>query len=306
LNQTTFQSLILFLLTFKISTVIATYYTESDQFFYIQFFEKSQGIDLLELYSLQASILSSYEPGYTVIIWLSNKLLNRTFFIALSNSLLAITFFNLWIKRGGHWLLIFIILLTNYYFFVCYFSAERLKFAFLFFGIALVFEKKKLKYLIFIILSILTHFQLIILLSAKYISVIKFKKHLINFRNICFVLILVFVFYSLFKNYINYKFNVYFLRYFDFEGLIKIFILLFFCLSYSNSKKEVILSYLPILAAVFLFSGERVIIMAYFLFMYHSISYNKGINSGVILINLYLLIKTIPFITNTIKFGSAF
>jgi hypothetical protein len=295
-----------FSLVFILSILISPFYTESDQVFYNSFFESAKNSNLFELFLLQNNQLSSIEPGYTFIVWVFSKCFDRSIFIAFFNASLSLIYFDLWTKKGGNWLLVLLIICSNYYFYVIYFSAERLKFGFLFLGIALIFINQKKKFWSFVIFAIITHLQLVILSLSFFLKRAGDFKVKLNGRVLVYFFVIISILSKIFFDYVGWKISFYFLRYFDLEGVIKLLILIFFSALYSPSKKKVILSFLPILMAVIFLSGERVNIMAYFLFMYYCIGYRRGLNFGIFVVNLYFLGKTIFFVGNTIKFGSAF
>lgn len=299
-------NLLVFFFIFIISYILLPYFVNGDQFQYNNFYEQIKGLSWIEAFGLNITLLSSYEPGYPTIIWLVANYIDKILFISIINSLFAFFVFKLAIKNGCYPIIAFFVIISNYYFYVCYFSAERLKFSLFFFTIALLlYNYKKLKFN-FLIISIFCHVQIIILLICKYLPNLNFKSLKIN----KFQILLSTVFFTIliiqFIPYLYYKFTVYLFRYFDWEGIIKMMLFVFFSIKYSNSPKKVLLMYLPILLFILLVTGERVTIFGYFIFMFYAIQYKKGLNFGLIFINIYFLIKSLFFVKNIINFGDGF
>jgi hypothetical protein len=289
---------------FILSYTLIPFYTNSDQLHYNAFYEQVKELDWFEAIALNAAMLSSFEPGYPTLVWIFSNIFEKTIFISFSNSLLALFFYKLAIKIGCNPIIAFLVLVSNFYFYVCYFSAERLKFSLIFFSLSLLYFNRKKYFLTFLFSSLFCHIQVIILVIAMYMPRFNwFKKNKIQ---ALFVLFFLLLFFFQLSPYLSYKLSVYSFRYFDWEGVLKISFLFFFSLKYSLQKNKVFLMYLPILFFLLLLSGERVTIFAYFIFMYFAVQYKNGLNFGLISVNIYFLYKSIFFIDNVIKYGDGF
>ncbi len=301
-----FFSLLVIITIFLLTYILLPYFVNGDQFQYNNFYEQIKDLSWVEAFGLNITLLSSYEPGYPTIIWLVSNYIDKILFISIINSLFAFFVFKLAVKNGCHPIIAFFVLISNYYFYVCYFSAERLKFSLFFFTIALLLYNYKKINFNFIIISIFCHVQIIILLICKYLPNLNFKSQKINKLQIILITLIFSFLFIQFIPYLYYKLTVYLFRYFDWEGVVKMMLFVFFSLKYSNSPKKVLLMFLPILIFILLLSGERVTIFGYFIFMFYAIQYNKGFNFGLISINLYFLFKSIFFVNNIMNFGDGF
>ncbi len=293
-----------FLSVFILSSSLIPYYVNSDQLYYNAFFEQVKDLDLLEAIALNAAMLSSFEPGYPSLVFIFSRIFEKSIFISISNALFALLVFRLAVNFGCNRILAFLILVSNFYFYVCYFSAERLKFSLIFYSLSLLYFNRSKHFIAFLFSSLLFHVQVVILLISMYLP--RFNWLIRNKIQGSLLVLFLLIFFLKLSPYLSYKLSVYSFRYFDLDGVIKVFFL--FCLSliYSSEKLKVVLMYLPILFFVLLLSGERVTIFAYFIFMYFAIQYRKGINVGLISVNLYFLFKGYMFIDNVVRYGDGF
>ena len=71
-------------------------------------------------------------------------------------------------------------------------------------------------------------------------------------------------------------------------------------------KLTVIFGYIPIIIVSFIVGPERIVIIAYFIFLYYALQYNKGFNLGIGLTSIYFALKSIDFLINVIHTGQGF
>jgi thiol:disulfide interchange protein len=77
-------------------------------------------------------------------------------------------------------------------------------------------------------------------------------------------------------------------------------IVLFFVLAilYSKNKLETVLLFFPIFISVFLFGGDRINFLGYFIFLYYGLQFRRGWNFGVLVTSGYFAYATIDFCIN--------
>lgn len=136
------------------------YYLDGDQAHYINFYNSTHMADAAVVPTLQMVFTGSAEPLFGYAIWFfSNLGLDKNTFIALSNALLtAVT--GLALKKSGANPIIFLLIVTNFYFVVLLTAAERLKFSYLFMIAAFLLPPKGR--LLFALLAPFFHFQTLI------------------------------------------------------------------------------------------------------------------------------------------------
>lgn len=297
-----------------ISYFFLQYNIEGDQAHYNLFYEFAKKSSFFEALSSSYSYIGSLEPIYPVLVWVLSSMIAKDIFMAIMNGLFA--YFTL--KLAGNILLprflIIIFLFTNYYAYVIYTSAERLKISLIFSLIAVIFFLKKDKTklaIIFGAISILTHIQTLFIFSSLILSANwrEFTRNM-KFSKLQFLIgILAVIFSILFylKEHIFLKAEAYISSGTNLEGVVKI-ILLFFVAYYSTDNKKLVLSlYLILFGAVLLVGSDRLVIFAYF---YTLLLYPKGgsifIRMPHYLLLIYFSFKSIGYLSNLIEYGDGF
>lgn len=308
----TFVCFIVILLTL----FVGRYYTEGDQNHYIQAYEDIKDSSLYYGFWVYRSHITTLEPIHYVISWFFSSIMgiDKLLSMSLSNGLLAFLFIRFVRHIGGFPFVSYIIVLTNYYFFVVYFTAERLKFAFIFLLLALlVSAHSKLRYLFFS-LSILSHMQMLIFVVAGAFErvllelAVVFKRFRLNKSLLLYLgvmLIFVGLFYYVFGDYLLWKVPQY-IRTMSLGSLWQTSLFMLLTLLYSKRKVLALLYFMPILLASLIVGPERIVIIAYFVFFYHAVQYKRGGNFGIIISTIYFSFKSIEFIDNIFSTGQGF
>ena len=143
------------------------FYYDGDQVNYINAYNNMHGSSLFEGFLIYQSSITTLEPIHFFLTWIFTNLnIDKILIMSIINSLLSLLLARILQKLNTNSIIIYFILFTNFYLLVLYFSAERLKFSFIFLSLALLnFENKK-KLILFLLLSIFTHLQNIIIIFA--------------------------------------------------------------------------------------------------------------------------------------------
>lgn len=157
--------LILGLGSYFASAWLLGHYTGSDQAHYTRFYESLVGAPLADIAYLQGNLTGSSEPLYGHLMWTGANVLglDHTMFISIWNMALVLALVGFMRKHQAP-LIVIALVLTNYYLLVLAFSAERLKFAYLFVTLGML-AHGWWRYLFFAAAPIF-HFQTIILYAA--------------------------------------------------------------------------------------------------------------------------------------------
>jgi len=299
-------------LIFFISIYISPYYIYGDQTPYRHVYEMLPNLNIYEGFIYYKKYLTSSELAYYFIVWTFSRVMEKDILMALVNGIFAFLSMQLFIKRGSSLYISAALVLSNYYLYVLYFSAERLKFSILFFVIALLYIGKR-KFYLYSFLSVMSHAQLFIMYGA-----LIFKKFFDEFGRVLisgkiqkfFLIGLIFLSIAVFLMYnqISNKFLIY-LSYKDgfyVSDMYKLLVFLLLTLYYSRNKFESILLFIPLLIIAFLLGGERINLFGYFIFLYYSLPVNRGINCGVIITIIYFAYKNMPYILKIIETGNGF
>jgi hypothetical protein len=163
---------------FSISIYIGPYYILGDQIPYKSVYNALPSLDFFNGFIYYKNNLSSIEPIYYIITWIFSRILEKDILMSFVNAVFAFYSFRLFVKWKASVYIAGIITLTNFYFYVFYFAADRLKFGFLFIAIALYNIENK-RFFIYSFLSLMSHAQLFII----YISFV-FNEFLIEVRRV--------------------------------------------------------------------------------------------------------------------------
>lgn len=138
-----------------------------DQLHYIKFYDELPNLSFLEAYIAQNNMLSSLEPGYLFVTYIASSFLglDRQIFFSIINSTIAylVAF---WMVKNRVSIIVFLLTAVNFYVLVLFFSADRLKLAFLFFVLYLL-TTNKYKF-VFFLMSMFTHVQMVVFLISKF------------------------------------------------------------------------------------------------------------------------------------------
>ena len=303
LSKYSLSNIFITLLIFCISMYISPYYTEGDQVHYRKVYLSLVDYNFFSGFSIYKLSVSSTEPISYTLTWIACHLFdNKDLYISFVNAIFAYTLASLLSKWKVAIPIIFIIILTNFYLYVLYFSAERLKYGILFFLVSLYYLENTKKFYFFAFLAILSHIQTLILYGSLmfYNVILNIKDVFITLEIKKFFLVsIILVIGSLFimQEQILVKFAAYHNEY-GINVFFKSFILLLLALYYSKNKSETLLLFIPLFVTIFLVGDMRVNMFSYFVFMYYALQVNHGYNFGVILTSMYNLYKSILYINN--------
>jgi hypothetical protein len=240
--------------------------------------------------------------------------INKIFFISFLNGMLAYISFNLFVLWGAKSRIAASIVLLNFYMFVLYFAAERLKIGIFFLFLSFLYAKNYSTGIVYFFVGLVSHVSIAFIGLAFWIqNTIKVisKKNIKIIYLIVFLIILIsiifYIFYSdrgIFLRKLNfYIYNHQEITILDF---IPTLICIYFSCKYSKKILNVFIFFMPVLIGTYLFGPERLNFFSYFLFLYYGLRFNRGMNLGVIISNFYLFLKSIIFIFYVINYGQGF
>lgn len=311
LKQNELINLIFILIpVFLISIWLLEYYLLGDQIHYIKTYEALADLSLKEGYDYYNGALSSKELIHFLLSWLLSDYINKNLFISIANILLAYFTVKLLTKWKVSFVIIFFIVVLNFYFIVLYTGAERLKFGILFLVISFYYFNNKKIFILFSVLAILAHTQTIIIYGSilvyfftkQIIYAMKFMKIKKSVFYLIFLIILVFP--LIYEQLVNKFFAYFYIN--SFLELYQWSLLFLLSLLYSRNKSQTILIFLVLCVITLLVGGSRVNMMSYFVFLYYGLQYKHGLNMGVIITSIYLFFKSIPFVYSIYMHGDGF
>ena len=247
--------------------------------------------------------ISSAEFGHYLLVWVASRFIDNNTFISFSNAIFAYVAMSVFQKWKASFVISFIIVVTNFYFYVMYFSTERLKIGFILLALSFLYSDKLKNLFGFAFLASITHIQTImvyisVIFNRCYVLIIKLLKTGKTFKYVIAFPLLVLPVFILREQFIS-KFQAYYHET-DWSDLVRIGLYFVLAIWYSKNKRETVLLFFPIFISVFLLGGDRVNFLGYFMFLYYGLKYRGGWNIGVLATSAYFAYATIDFCINTL------
>lgn len=306
-------TLFIVIYVYLLSILILSYYTEGDQVDYTNFYNESKYSEFKDVPILALKHLQSFEPLSYYILWVGAKFnVSKIIWISFLNCILGILVFRYLVINNVYFIAIFLIF-TNFYLLGLFSCAERLKISYIFILIALCFNS--FIRLFFFILSPFAHLQSFILLqSAIILSRKSFFKSLLRLKIKKFELITLIIFVLIFISFLSYyneglylKFNSYLLKYDQsLFNTFNIFILITLSFLIGIDKFTTIISLTPLIIFAYLFTGNRINMIAITIFLFLVVESRKTKNPYFLLFLLYMSLKSINFIYNIFIHNNGF
>jgi hypothetical protein len=308
LNKQTLNYILSFFLILLFHTLLDNlfnaYYKFPDGSRYKFVFETVSNFNFINGYFYFISYTGGSEPISYLLFYIFSIFCNFYFFNILLNTILTFFIFKLFKKYHVNTLYGILFFFTNFYILVLFYGAFRLKIGILFWIISLYTTNIKTQRF-FSIVSVLSHFQILIIYINNYLSgllksfKITLKLRKIFLYSICtFTIILILpiilpkIYYYInytFGNKLPYKFIVLFLYSF--------FLIL--------NSKEFFINSIFYLFFVFIFGDERINILYFFtISLFFILNYKRKSNLSFIfffVLILYFTIKGIQFSTDMIN-----
>jgi hypothetical protein len=294
---------------------LSPYYYDGDQLGYTNAYNDMKGSNFFEGFLVYQSNITTIEPVHFFITWIfSNLYIEKFFLMSLINCFLSILIVKILQKLNINSVIIFLLLFTNFYVYVLYFSAERLKFSFIFLSLAVLNYENKKKLILYLILAIFTHLQNIILVSAiifatfvnNFYSTNKLK---LNKNKFLFIILLLLIQVLILKDQIYAKFSIYA----DISSANSFFkntwqpiLLYIFSLKFSTNKIFTSALFFIIIIASSLVGSDRITLFAYLCFLFYALNIQRGLNILNISFITYFLIKSVGFIDKVFENGHGF
>ncbi|MCF8057802.1 MAG: hypothetical protein K9K67_00790 [Bacteriovoracaceae bacterium] len=243
---------------------------------------------------------------------MSSRFLYKYEFVAIANATLAFVAMRLFIKWNTSSIIASIVVLTNFYFYVLYFAAERLKFGFIFLIISLLYSHRK-RFFAFASASVMSHSQsFIIYISILFSYFIKEIKGFSEGKKVNKVLIISFLIlgitlWVMFEQ-IQSKISAYISLQKGLSIVSMLKMAVFFALTclYTKEKLQALYLYLPLFVVALIFGGDRVNLYGYFIFLFYALRINRGFNIGVALTSIYFAFKTYIFLSKVLVYANGF
>lgn len=309
-GNTKFVFYAVFLIIFIFSIVFAPFHSMGDQVHYRKAYQIVYGLSLGDALKAYRTVIYSFEIVHPLVCWIgSNVGIDKDVLMAFINAILGVCCIIYLYKKTGRIGFSVLFVIGNYYLLAMYFTLEKLKFAFMFFVIFLNSSKNNKLIYGLLILSVLSHFQMTIIIGAM------FSGHILQSRNFkfklidSFILILVITVGVL----IGIRFNTYILSkasyYLAYAAKISIIDLLFiillsFLTVYFSKRRIFALTFMSIIfIAVLFLGGDRLNMFFFFAFIGFANFKNQVARMVLYLLLIFLLYKSGVYLNMVIRFG---
>ena len=299
------------LIIFIYSLLVGQFATEGDQVHYREIYNQLGNLPFSEALVYYFFSIDSREVVHFFLSWIfSTSGVEKDFFIAISNAVLAYLSVAVFLKLNTSKIIIILIIFSSFYFNVLYFSAERLKYGFIFLMLSMLYANRKKTFYVLAAISVFSHVQMAINYSSfLFLIMMKYIKRVLlsgMLSKSIFVLIFILIVLSfLVGPHIINKFQSYYIEFQLFDFL-KIFVVMSLTIFYSKNKWDAFFTFIPLIIITTLIGSDRVLMIGYFLFLYYGLQVNRGLNIGVILTTAYFSLKSIGYLYNLILFGNGF
>jgi hypothetical protein len=299
-------------------------YSGGDQERYSEYYLRAASESLLGAYIAQRQITGSAEPVYFIISYSFAKLglPYFVFKIALSYALAASSALLL-TKLRVPFIMIFVLLLTNFYLLALYTELERLSVAIIFLQLAVLrwLEAKTKSSLALLVASLLSHFQISVLLlsiiGGQVLTLVATANTRISRRLVMIVLRALLLFSALLLiifstnigivilSTVTHKL-VYYGVTFDPRYLAQSVAALPFFLYLSRGRIRFLFCYIFLMAFISVLGGERLNIFIVMLTLFAGFSVRKPQNPVLLLFSIFISLKGLNFLLNVFITGRGY
>lgn len=300
---------------FMLTIAVAPYHTAGDQVSYTRAYDALKGVSIIDGIWVYRRVINSYEIVHYLFAWVGSNLnIDKTLFFAIVNAAMIFYAAKLLLDKGFGVLLTVIIIVSGYYLFTLCFTLEKLKIAILMCLLAMN-SKSKAGKLIFGFLSVLSHFQMIIVFLAALFGYLAQRINLSailrilkkSFLLVCSVLAFVVVIAFWFRGFIASKLSSY-------TGLSASGVLWKLALLALLMVSSVVIvrrgfrarfnfSILALSVAIYFVGSDRLIMIVYFFVILYLNVRSKLAVGLVSLMSIYLAYKTFIYLSMIVNFG---
>lgn len=303
------------LFVFFASLMISRLYVGGDQFGYHRAYSLIEGLDLQDGYFIYQKNISSAEYVHFMLSFLGSNLgIDKNVLMSFFNAILAVYALKLMEKWGVDFRIACLIIITNYYIFVLYFAAERLKIGFIFLVLSLLYSNKP-RYSYFLsFCSIWSHFSILLIYIGVWIansydyfrSGAKLRTKTFYLSILVLLPPMLLIIYE--SKTILWKLNTYMERNQDlsFFSFIPLGLLIVLTGVYVKDMRKSLAVYAPFAVGIAFLGGSRLNMLSYFIFLGFALRFNAGVNAGVLISAAYFFYKSIGFMKNILNNGDGF
>tara|TARA_B100000963_G_scaffold359192_1_gene385775 strand:+ start:10886 stop:11866 length:981 start_codon:yes stop_codon:yes gene_type:complete len=307
---------LLLIIVFIISWIVGSLYTTGDQLNYTNVYNNISSYEIVPALVYYRFHLNSLELVHFFFIYFLSAYFEKVLLFSILNTFFAYLIIRYFDQLKVSLLVTASFITTNFYVYVLFFTAERLKFGLLILLIGLCMKAGSKLRLLTIFSSIFGHAQVVLILAPiifedgirRLIKMLKTSR--LKWSTLLFIiplLLIPFIWeYALFK-FQSYRDNVIdSTSIFSFLRVTTFFILAAFYANKVETISKAFIVFIPLFIMVYLIGGDRVNMIAYMYFLYFALRYKNGLNAGILITTLYFFWKTIMFLVSISIYGNGF
>lgn len=299
-----------FFLIYFLSEYLLSYYIYGDQRHYTNFYYAVRGASITEVRALQYTNTGSAEPFYGYMIWFASSAgIEKTPLMAGFNGIFAVLVASTVRKLGGS-IALATVIFTNYYFIVLITAAERLKFSYMAFCLAILVGGFLGRIIFFS--TPLIHLQSVLTIASVGFASFAHRSEARNWGRLKGLLglsalfVLALLFFLRFEERIFGKFQSYSS---SAEGILEIFqicIAAAVSILVARKKMEAVLLFLPLIFSAAILGGSRVNMIGFMILLYIGLKDGKSFHPTLLALYIYFAYKSVEFIENILTTGAGF
>lgn len=273
-----------------------------DSYYYNLFFDKLAETKFSKVITLQKNILSSSEPIYAILIYTLSFISSKLYVDVFLNTLLTYLITkNLSSVKNRFY--VFLITFGNFYYYILISSAERLKVAFIFLLLMIAVRNYFIR-VIFFILALLSHLQIILLIPLfSYFLLCKSKKN--KYFQVIFIFIIVSMLVLMFREQIVFKLHHYFKESLFYEVVKPVILALLSVALFPKDWRLNFLIHMPLVLSSILVGSNRLVMFSIFGIFFLTVR-NSKYSLVFKIILLYLVVKSITYLLSVYYFADGF
>ncbi|MGJ7457426.1 hypothetical protein ACR80S_12775 [Halomonas sp. MA07-2] len=300
-------------IVFVLSMIVSPFYIYGDQEFYRLVYDVIPNLNFADAAFFYQRTLSSNEIVHFSLVYFLGGVMSKEVMMSALNFLLAFASFRLLVNLGAYKSVAIFIVLTNFYLWILYLHAERLKVACILMFFAWMVFDKRFRFVVLSAIGLLAHVSTIIIFISSLLVYARdeIKQFFTGLRlnKVFFIalpLMAVVLVFSITQLYDK------FLAYTDDADMMTVGqalrMLVFFGMSliYAKKKSDVVIVYAFLMSMVVMFSGDRINMFGYLVFLFFSVHHRGGLNIGVVLTSLYFMTTTFGMVDRVVEYGNAF
>jgi hypothetical protein len=315
LNKFNFLFFLIFSSIFFYSYFFFPHHNSADQLHYRKAFEAVKSIPFFDALKIYRDHIHSDELIHFFLIWITSSIgISKNIVMSFANALLATLFAMLLKQKNASVSLIFFLTISSYYLQVLFFDLERLKFAFIFLFLYLLYLRRWLiipaifSHVFIIIPIILSFLSRNIFMQKDLTSKLSSKKSLFSLQYTFILFVICITTIMFLWTHIIHKLEAYLAIYEGNRILETWKLAIFYIATWITcfNKKSVFFYFFNLVLLASLIGDSRINMLGYFGFLYFSNFKNRNFMYLIFFFILYFFFKSVDYIYDSYNFGVTF